>query len=51
MNYLKDFVVHSKVSGGQISLKAPDRTKALLAASELLEEPLKNLAAYQPTEW
>jgi hypothetical protein len=48
---LRDYVVHSTVTGGQIALKAKSRTHALLSGAELLNEPTKQLALYQPTNW
>lgn len=48
---LRDYVVHSKVTGGQIALKAKSRSDALSSGAELLGEALENLAVYQPTDW
>ncbi len=48
---IRDYIVHSKVTGGQIALKAKSRSHALSSGAELLGEPLNNLAVYQPTDW
>lgn len=48
---LHDYVVHSPITGNQIALKAKSRADALLSGAELLNEPTKQLALYQPTEW
>ena len=48
---LRDYVVHSKVTGGQIALKAKSRSHALSSGAELLGEALENHAVYQPTYW
>lgn len=48
---LKDFIVHSPSTGGQLFLKARSRTDALMTGAELLKEPLIQLAIYQPTDW
>ena len=48
---IRDYVVHSKVTGGQIALRAKSRSHALSSGAELLGEPLNNLAVYQPTDW
>lgn len=49
--FIRDYVVHSRKTGAQFSLKAHSREEALVAASELLAEPLKNLATYQLNDW
>ena len=48
---LRDYVVHSRKTGAQFALKAHSREEALMAASELLDEPLKNLSTYQLNDW
>ena len=47
----KDFNVISRVTQAQITLKAQTREDALMTAQELLDEPLENLAVFQPTDW
>ena len=51
LHNLKDFVVHSPSSGGQVHLQARSREAALLTGAELLKEPLDDLSIYQPTDW
>ena len=48
---LRDYVIHSRKTGAQFSLKSYSREEALLAAAELLDEPLKNLSTYQLNDW
>ena len=48
---LRDYVIHSRKTGAMFSLKAHSREEALLTASELLAEPLKNLVTYQLNDW